>query len=157
MSIYEFTKRKLISHGVQNTDDGKLTLSDKALFLLFVKLERARQTSDFEAIRLAVSRIENHVKEIGKHHLVLFGYMYIRFSTFTPKQLKYDYPSDKPGVTYSKYYERDLSGEEIAIGEWALAMCHRYERSMFRAIYGSKRDHIEVTVSNFIDAGTTMH
>lgn len=77
-SIYVFVKKKLLGHGVCNTPDGRLILSDKELLLNFVKLERVSRLGCFDSVQSAVSDIANYTKAIGKQHLVLFAYMYLK-------------------------------------------------------------------------------
>lgn len=158
MSIYETTKQKLITHGVQRTDDGSLTLRDKKLFLLFVALERARQLKDFDAILRAVARIDDYLRQIGKRHLLLFAYMYIRFSEFTPKRHEMESVQESGEIRHIKSYAKKLSQEEIAIGEWALAMYDRYEQTFFRAIYSTRKmSRIKITAANFHPTSDTKH
>ncbi|MBA8835207.1 hypothetical protein GGE39_005171 [Rhizobium leguminosarum] len=139
MSIYTFTRQKLQTHGVQDSPDGRIVLSDKRLFLLFVRLERARRLADICIIQSNVEQIALYCKSIGKPHLSIFAYMYILFSDFTPKFTHLGELLPDTLVRYKKDYERSVSQEEIAIGEWALAMYEKYERHFFSAVYRSSR------------------
>lgn len=133
-SIYQTTRQKLFGHGVRNTNDGRLTLIDKRLFLLFVKLERARRLKCFDAVEAAVHAIEAYVKSIGKPQLALFAYMYVYFSDGTPKMTKYDEILEGGGVRKVKEYRRPVTDEEIAIAAWAGVKFDRYGNSFFRAL-----------------------
>lgn len=135
MSIYEFTKQKLYTHGVQNSANGRVILNDKRLFLLFVKLERARRLADFCSVHSCVEEIGAYTKKIGKGHLLIFAFLYIEFTDLTPRVTQRSIQLENGDVRYTKDYERALSQSEIAIGEWATAMYARYERYFFRAIY----------------------
>jgi len=134
-SIYHYTKRKLLGHGVRNTDDGSLTLADKRLFLLFVKLERAQRGKSFEAVQAAVHAIEIYTGSIGKRHVAIFAYMYLRFSDGTPKMTHLDETLEGGGVRKTKDYRRPVIDEEIVIAEWAKVRFNRYENSFFRALH----------------------
>ncbi|WP_132524058.1 hypothetical protein [Rhizobium sp. BK376] len=134
MSIYKFTKRKLISHGVLYFETGKTILDDKQLFLLFVKLERARRLADLCIIQSKIEEIAAYTKKVDKFYLILFAYMYIRFSDFTPHIEHAEVRLDNGDVRYIKDYRCPLSQPEIAIGEWALSMYEKYERHFFRAM-----------------------
>ena len=100
MSIYEFTKQKLITHGVQKHQTAILVLTDKRLFLLFVKLERARRLADFGIIHARVDDIDSHTKTMGKPYLVIYAYMYIDFSKFTPRIIQLPIHLDNGDLRY---------------------------------------------------------
>lgn len=134
MSIYEFTRKKLKSHGVDFSQDGRITLSDRHLFLIFVRLERARQLSDLCIIKECVETINDYCKHLGKPHLVIFAYMYLRFSSCTPKFTHLPQPLADGNIRYIKDYERDVSQSEIAIGEWATYMYNKYARHFLRIL-----------------------
>ncbi|TIR17561.1 MAG: hypothetical protein E5X34_23335 [Mesorhizobium sp.] len=138
LSIYLATRKKLISHGVKNTPDGNLTLTDKGLFLLFVRLERAQRSKSFEAVQAAVQFIESHTESIGKRYLTLFAYMYIYFSDGTPKLTELDEILEDGGVRKTKEYRRAVTDEEIVIAAWGKVQFNRYENSFFRALYAHR-------------------
>jgi uncharacterized membrane protein len=138
LSIYLATRKKLISHGVKNTPDGNLTLTDKGLFLLFVRLERAQRSKSFEAVQAAVQAIESYTQSIGKQYLTLFAYMYIYFSDGTPKLTKFDEILEDGGVRKTKEYRRAVTDEEIVISAWAALKFNRYRDSFFRALYSRR-------------------
>ncbi|MCI5084439.1 MAG: hypothetical protein MRY67_00860, partial [Rhodovulum sp.] len=71
-SIYQFVKDKLITHGVDRTSDGRLTLTDQKLFSLFVDLERAARESSFDAVQSASFRIEEYLSSLEKRQLIAF-------------------------------------------------------------------------------------
>ncbi|KRB29517.1 hypothetical protein ASD99_25060 [Mesorhizobium sp. Root695] len=139
LSIYHATKQKLLAHGVKNTEDGNLTLTDKRLFLLFVRLERARRSKCFEAVQAAVCAIETYAKSIGKRQVAIFAYMYMRFSDGTPKMTHLDETLEGGGVRKIKEYRRPVTDEEITIAAWARVKFDRYENSFFRALYSNRR------------------
>jgi hypothetical protein len=139
MTIYRFTKQKLITHGVENSVHGRTILNDKALFLLFVKLERARRLADFCVVELAVADIDSYLKRIGKRQLLIYAFMYIRFTDITPHNTSI-IRLDGEGGRLIKDYRRSLSQEEIAIGEWAISMSNRYRRRLFPAVYSGAED-----------------
>ncbi len=137
MSIYAFTKEKLLTHGVHSSANGRVILSDKHLFLLFVKLERARRLADFCAVHSSVEEIASYTRKIGKVHLLMFAFLYIRFTEMTPRVIHGSEQLDNGDVRYIKDYGRAVSQQQIAIGEWATAMYTKYERHFFRAIYSN--------------------
>ncbi|MFB2566900.1 hypothetical protein [Rhizobium sp. IMFF44] len=110
-------------------------MNDKRLFLLFVKLERARRLADFSAVHSSVEEIASYTKKIGKVHLLMFAFLYIRFTEMTPRAIHRSEQLDNGDVRYIKDYGRTLTQQQIAIGEWATAMYAKYERHFFRAIY----------------------
>ncbi|WFU06281.1 hypothetical protein QA648_24520 (plasmid) [Rhizobium sp. CB3171] len=134
MSIYEFTRKKLKTHGVQNSHDGRIIFSDKRLFLMFVRLERARRFEDIVIVQKAVNEIASYCKSIGKPHLIIFSFMYLRFSDLTPHITHRGEVLSDGDIRYVKDYTRRLSQEEVAIGEWALSMFEKYERFFLRVI-----------------------
>jgi len=134
-SIYQTTRQRLFGHGVRNTSDGRLTLIDKRLFLLFVKLERAQRLKYFDAVEAAVHAIEAYAKSIGKPQLALFAYMYVYFSDGTPKMTESDEVLEGGGVRKTKEYRRPVTDEEIAIAAWAGVKFDRYRDSFFHALY----------------------
>lgn len=140
MSIYQFTKQKLNTHGAQKSANGRLILSDKVLFLLFVKLERARRLSDLCVIQSKIEDIDDYVKKIGKPYLVVFAYMYIVFSDIAPNVVHQPRHLDDGRIRYMKDYRRLVTRSEIAIGEWASYMLDRCSPHFLWAVYSSERE-----------------
>lgn len=137
-SIYEFVRNKLISHGVDRTPDGLITIENKLLFLAFVQLERAVIIADFDAVQSAVKRIDERVGLLGKRHLVVFAYMYLYFSDRTPKMTHADVSNDNGGVLRSVEYRRAVTPEERLIADWGRLWYLRCGKSLLRAVYASK-------------------
>ena len=137
-SIYEFVKKKLISHGVHRTPDGLITLENKLLFLAFVQLERAIRIADFDAVQSAVRRIDERVGSLGKRHLIVFAYMYLRFSDGTPRMTHADVRKDDGGVLRSVEYRRAVTPEERLIADWGSLCDERYGKRLLQAVYASK-------------------
>lgn len=138
ISIYEYTRMKLLANGAGNTVDGRLTLSDKSLFLMFVKLERARRLADFALVQSKVRAIESYLEALGKRHVSVFAYMYIRFDGLTWKT-KIEQGIDGE-VNFHKTYRRMPSQEEIAIHEWAISWCSVYGDHFRRVLYRGGRE-----------------
>ncbi|TJV42804.1 MAG: hypothetical protein E5Y02_13005 [Mesorhizobium sp.] len=138
-SIYYIVKRKLISHGVKNFTDGKLTIVNKRLFLDFVQLERAIRKSDFDAVHSAVEAIDHRALSMGKRHLVLFAYMYARFSDGTPELTHSDVPLEGGGVRRTLDYRCTVSPTDRLIGDWAAVWYDQYSSSFFRALHQSNK------------------
>lgn len=135
VSIYRFVEKKLWTHGVRNSADGRLTISDKDLFLLFVRLERALRLEDFEAVQAAVAAIENRASSLGKRHIVLFAYLYLKFSDLTPRETYLDIALEGEGVRRTVDYRRQVSRAERLIGDWATDAYSRLHRSFNRALH----------------------
>lgn len=133
--IYNYTRQKLITHGVENSKDGRLLLSDRTLFLLFVGLERARQSKDFETVQKAYDKIESYVTALGKRHLVIFALLYLRFSDASPGSTGLDEDLKDGAVNKTYEYRRPVTDDEVAISAWAVAKYNRYEKSFFRALH----------------------
>lgn len=134
VSIYQFVKDKLITHGVDRTPDGRLTLTDQKLFSLFVDLERATRESNFDAVLSASFRIEEYLSSLGKRQMMVFVYVYLRFSDFTPKTLL-DEPLEDGGVRKCKEYRRQVSDEEVLIGLWAKVKYDQVGERLLRVVY----------------------
>ena len=60
---------------------GKIVLSNKKLFLLFVKLERARRLADFLYVQKCVHEIEQYTHSIHQQSLAVFAYMYLELGS----------------------------------------------------------------------------
>jgi hypothetical protein len=135
MSIYAVTRRRLLGKGVERMSDGRLALTDKHLFLLFVKLERALGMKDFEIIRSRVLDIENYAIQLGKRQLGVLAYMYVEFSEAAPRLTDIE-PAANGEVRINKTYRRPVSRDEIAIVEWACSIGERYHKRSLRLLYG---------------------
>ena len=137
-SIYEFVRTKLISHGVDRTPDGLITLEDKQLFLSYVQLERAVRIADFNAVQSAVRRIDERIRSLGKRHLIVFAYLYLFISDGTPKMSHADITKDDGSVLRSVEYRRAVTPEERLIADWGRLWFERFGNSLLRAVYASK-------------------
>ncbi|MER8365727.1 hypothetical protein [Mesorhizobium sp. M1378] len=137
-SIYRFVTQKLLSHRVRDTADGNLAITDRRLFLDFVRLERAVRLEDFAIVQSAVVAIENRCLSMGKRHIAVFAYMYLRFSDAAPKFTHLDIElEEEGGIRRTVDYRRRVSSTERLVGEWAAAWYDRYSKSFFRALYRS--------------------
>ena len=135
LSIYQFTYQKLFPSGVGNDSDKKIIFRDKYLFLLFVKLERARRLECFDAVHAAVSNIENYLKKIGKRHLMIFAYSYLYFfSDGTPNLTERDEVLNNGDIRKCKIYKKPATEEEIMIASWAGLKYRRYGPYFYRAL-----------------------
>jgi len=137
-SIYQFVKKRLISHGVERTPDGLITLENKLLFLAFVQLERAVRIADFDAVQSAVKRIDDRAESLGKRHLIVFAYMYLRFADGTPKVTHADVIKEDGRVLRSVEYRRPVTPAERLIADWGRLRDERYGKYLLRAVYASK-------------------
>lgn len=138
-SIYKFVKSKLLGHGVRNTSDGQIIITDRALFLDFVRLERAVRLQDLNAVQSAVRLIEIRTSAMSKRHLLLFAYMYLRFSDGNPYVTHPDIVLAGGEIRRTVDYRRKVSQAERLICEWADDWCNRYSESYFRALYSSSQ------------------
>ena len=136
VNLYAHVKAKLIGHGVQNSGHGRLVLSDKRLFLLFVGLERAVRARSFDAVRARVDDIEHHATSLRCRHVVVFAYMYLSLSPLAPRRTYPDVAGPDGRIRKCFDYDRTVSDEERLIGDWARIWCHRYAKHCFRALYG---------------------
>lgn len=134
-SIYEYTKQKLMTHGVCKTANGRLTLTDKALFLKFVRLERAMRLDDFESVRRSVQGIRCYLDRIGKRSVLVFAYMYVRFSVGSPLKGHLDISLEKGRVRKTLDYSRKVTRSERLIADWASDWYDRNSGFFFRALY----------------------
>ncbi len=137
-SIYEFVRKKLNSHGADRTPDGLIALQNKPLFLAFVQLERAVRIADFDAVQSAVRKIDERAGALGKRHLIVFAYMYLRFSDATPKMIYADVRQDDGGVLRTVEYHRPVTPEERLIADWGSLYDERYGRRLRQAVYASE-------------------
>lgn len=136
MSIYAYTRAKLLTHGVAKTRDGRLTLDDKRLFLLFVKLERARRLADFDLVQARVRAIENYFRVMGKRAATVYAYMYVYFDGMRA-ETRFE-PRDDGKVTVHKTYRWMPSQDEIAIEEWAAIWYWRFGSRFLTAVCRSE-------------------
>lgn len=137
-SIYKFVRNKLVTHGVQKTEDGLLTLNDKNLFILFVNLERTKRDANFDGVQSAANAIEKHLVSINKKQLMAFVYLYLRFSDFTPKRTELDEYLADGSVRKSNIFERAVSDEEMLIGLWATVKYDQQGETFLRAVYADQ-------------------
>ena len=135
-SIYQYTKDKLLTHGIHNTADGKLCLNDKKLFLKFVNLERAVRLNDFDNVQNAVQNIRKYAENIGRPHLVYFAYMYLKF-LFGSKQ-HIDQHLANGCFRRTVDYQKEVTPTEILISEWASLWYERFAPSYVRVLYVNK-------------------
>jgi len=137
-SIYQFVKQKLLNHGVDQTPDGLITLTDKPLFLAFVRLERAVRIADFDAVQSAAKRIAERSETLGKRHLIVFSYMYLRFADGTPNVTHADVRKADGGVVRSVEYRRPVTPGERLIADWGRLRDQCYGKHLLRAVYASR-------------------
>ncbi|MER9346216.1 hypothetical protein [Mesorhizobium sp. M0239] len=137
-SIYGFVKEKLISHGVDKTPDGLITITNQLVFLDFVRLERAVRIADFNAVQSAVKTIDERVASLGKRHLIVFAYMYLRFSDGTPKMTHADVETEDGGISRLVEYRRAVTPEERLIADWGRLWDERFGKSLLGLVYASK-------------------
>ena len=135
ISIYQFVKEKLITHGVDKTPDGRLALTDQKLFSLFIDLERAAREGSFDTVQSASFRIEEYLSSLTKRQLMAFVYMYLKFSDFTPKRTLLDEHLEDGGVRKCKEYRRQVSDEETLIGLWASVKYDQEGERLLRVVY----------------------
>ncbi len=136
-SIYKTVKAKLITHGVDRTADGRLTLTDAELFSLFVQLERAKERASFDAVLEVCAKMEAHLAHIGKRQLIVFAYMYLRFSELTPATQELDALLPDGKVRKSWIFRRPVSDEEMLIGLWARVRYDAVREHMLRLVYAN--------------------
>lgn len=137
-SIYEFVRQKLITHGVDRTPDGLLTIENHYLFLGFVKLERAVKIADFDAVQSRVNKIDERARSLGKRHLVVFAYMYLYFSDATPRKTHAETKTNDGAILRSAEYPRAVTPEERLIADWGRIWFERCGASLLRVVYASK-------------------
>lgn len=137
ISIYQFVKEKLVTHGVENTEDGALTLQDRYLFSLFVDLERAVRNSSFDATQSAVQKIENYLVSIEKRQIMAFAYLYLKFSEFTPALIEADEYLQNGRVRKTKEFLRQISDEEMLIGLWATVKYDQEGKRLLGAVHAT--------------------
>lgn len=138
VALYRHVRAKLIGHGVENSADGQLVLSDKRLFLRFVALERAVREPSFEAVLARVAEIERHAAALGCRQIAFFATMYLSLSPLAPRRYHPDATDPDGRVRKCLDYDRAVGEEERLIGDWARVRYHRRAKHAFRAIH---RDH----------------
>lgn len=133
--LYDYVRAKLIRHGVENSEDGRLILADKRLFLRFVGLERAVRDGSFDAVRARVDDIERHAIAIGRRQVAFFACMYLSLSYLAPR--RYHLSTANPDGTLRTCldYDSEVSDEERLIGDWARIVYHKFSKYYLRAIY----------------------
>ncbi|MBR9844173.1 MAG: hypothetical protein GYB25_13515 [Rhodobacteraceae bacterium] len=134
-SIYQFVKEKLITHGVKNTNDGLLTLTDQKLFSLFVDLERAKRNKSFDAVQSASLDIEKYLISLKKRQLLAFVYLYLRFSDLTPERTELDELLPDGKIRKSSVFSNKLTDEEMLIGLWAKVKDDQLGERLLRIVY----------------------
>lgn len=137
VSIYQFVKDKLVSHGVEKTKDGLLTLNDQKLFAHFVKPERAARKGTFDSVQSVAQEIEKYLISIGKRELMAFAHIYLRFSDITPKLSNADEHLPNGGVKKSIEFVRQVSDEEMLIGLWATVKYDQVGEEYLRIVYAN--------------------
>lgn len=136
-SIFEAVKSKLITHGVERTVDGSLTLSDARLFSLFVQLERAKRMASFDGVLKVFKEIETHLALLEKRQLVVFAYMYLRFSELTPRTHELDETLPDGKFRKSSIFDTAISDEEQLIGLWATVKYEGVGKHLLRLVYAN--------------------
>lgn len=134
-SIYQFVKEKLITHGVKNTNDGLVTLTDQKLFSLFVDLERAKRNNSFDAVQSASLDIEKYLISLKKRQLLAFVYLYLRFSDLTPERTELDELLPDGKIRKSSVFSNKLTDEEMLIGLWAKVKYDQLGERLLRIVY----------------------
>ncbi|GHC09603.1 hypothetical protein GCM10007291_02280 [Gemmobacter nanjingensis] len=133
-SIYKTVRAKLITHGVDRTADGRLTLTDAELFSLFVQLERVKGIASFDGVLEVCAEIEAHVAHLGKRQLIVFAYMYLSFSDLAPRIHEPDEVLPDRKVRKSYVFGREVSDEEMLIGLWARVKYEAVGEHMLRLV-----------------------
>ena len=121
-----------------NTRDGLLTLDDKVLFKLFIRLERSVRGSDFDEILKIAQEIEEYLLQIRKHQIMAFVYLYLKFGRFTPHITEREELLDDQGIKKSYIFRSDISEEERLIGLWANVKYEQVGQRMLRVVYRSR-------------------
>lgn len=134
-SIYQFVKKKLIIHGVENTNCGLTILKDNRLFLLFVKLEREVRKGGFDAVQSATLEIENYLISVEKRQLMAFAYLYLLFSDFAPNLTERDEQLPDGGIRKSKVFASNITDEEKLIGLWASVKYEQVGKRLLGVVY----------------------
>ncbi len=135
-SIYKFTKQKLCTHGVTKNNESQILLTDQKLFLLFVKLERARRLNCFDTVQFSVSQIERYLIEIEKRHLIIFAYAYLYFTDGSPNVIERDQKLDNGYIRRSLVFRKKVTETEVIIAAWGGLKYQQNSYYCFKIIYG---------------------
>ena len=138
LPLYKFVREKLVSHGVDRSPDGQITISDKHVFLRFVRLERAIRTSDFTAAQVALNDLEAYLILLGKRHVIVFAYMYLEFSTGGPKRTR-ETQNEDGGVLRSIEYRCPTTLDQRIIADWGRWLFEQSGYAMLRVVYASRK------------------
>lgn len=114
MIIHEYTVERL-----KRIKANPEVLADKKLLLLFVDLERARQSVSFELLESAISRIRSYLRRHNREHLLVYGYQYIAFLHDKTRRKHSIEKGDNDWCKHVFEYSRQVSRDEHAILEWA--------------------------------------
>lgn len=134
-SIYQFVKDKLITHGATKTEDGLITVNNKVLFKMFVRLERSKSEPDFDKVLAVASEIDSYLISIGKRQVMAFVYMYLHFSDLTVNRWEIDEVLPDGRIRKSGVFVRDISDEERLIGLWATVKYHQIGEKYLQLVY----------------------
>ncbi|MFT5271524.1 MAG: hypothetical protein ACI85V_001542 [bacterium] len=134
-SIYQFVKDKLVTHGVMKTEDGLITVNNKVLFKMFVRLERSKREANFDSVLAVSAEIENYLISIGKRQVMAFVYMYLHFSDLTVNRWDLDEVLPDGRVRKSGVFVRDVSDQERLIGLWATVKYHQTGEKYRQLVY----------------------
>ena len=134
-SIYEAVRSMLITHGADCTADGRRTLNDARLFSLFVQLERVKRIASFDGVLEVVTKIEAHIALLEKRQLIIFAYMYLKFSELTPCRHELDETLPDGKTRKSNIFDRAISDEERLIGLWASVKYEGVGEHLLRLVY----------------------
>jgi hypothetical protein len=114
MNIHEYTIDRL-----NHIKADPAILADRKLLLLFVDLERARQSVSLDLWESAISRIRAYLRRHNREHLLVYGYQYI---AFMHDKTRREYSIEKGDDGSWKHvfkYSRKVSRDEHALLEWA--------------------------------------
>ena len=103
--------------------------------LKFVGLERVFRASDFFAVQDVVEEIRTYTSKMGKPYLLVFAYMYLRFSDATPCYTHLPETTDTEKVRRTFDYLGAITSEKRLIGDWARILYDRYSPSFFKALH----------------------
>jgi len=136
-SIYFAVRTKLVTHGVDRSPDGLITLSDRQLFLMFVELERARRDTNFDKVLAVVNGMELYLASIGKRHVIVFAYMYLGFSELSPRSTELDEKLPDGRIRKAQVYDNPVSDEARLIGLWARVKYDQLGERFLAIVYSS--------------------
>lgn len=138
VSIYAFVREKLVSHGAKKSPDGQITIANKRAFLHFVRLERAVRNSDFDAAQSALHATEAYLNLLGKRHLIVFAYLYLKFTAGGPKRTQ-EIKLEGGSILRSVEYRYAATSEQRIIAELGALYFERSGKAMLRIVYASRR------------------